>query len=882
MTPIASPAGSRLRAAGLTALICGFLLAACYGFFDAAKQLSKITDYFRTSSWIAAQIQAEYLRFHGAVSAYWASPSDATRDDMFRRFDLFWSRLPIALEGKESERVRRAPGAVAALQRIADDLPNVEAKLKRLVPGDTAAYTALLQHLEEYRAPLQVIAQATIVGETSGLSEVDMKREGLEIMLSFLAVVAGGAIFVALVLRGKRQNRRLYLQAHTTAQQLDIVRNQLVDAIESISESFALFDREERLVLANSRFKDFYGKIADRVAPGTTLEQIIRSTAELRLIKTELSAEEWTALRLAQCRRPGAPSEQVLSDGRILRISDRRTAQGAIVSVGADITGKKAADTLLEDRLAAIEVSLDGLAILDADERFTYLNRTFALMHGYDHPSDLAGRTWRILYDDDEWERLEQAAQLRDSRLTSWRGEAVGQRRDGSSFPQDVALTRLETGGLVCVVRDNTDRRQTEEERNRLAEQFHFAQRSEALGRLAGGIAHDFNNILGIIMGFSEITLLDMPDEHPARKNLDKILAAGRRAKGLVQQILAYSRQAGSDRQPLRLDLLVKETTTLLRATLPATVRLVKNINHGVPLVLADASQLDQIVMNLCVNAMHAIGERRGTIEIRLGTVQITDRIMADATTTVASSSTGAPIKLGRGRADGASRMWVGNLAAGPYVQLSVKDDGCGMDVATLKRIFDPFFTTKPVGTGTGLGLAAVQGIISEHSGAVAVETEAGVGTTFEIYLPVCAALEQVEAQRAPKAGRTSSQVTILVVDDETDLAAMTSTMLRSLGYSVVSCTNPTTAWSILRDDPYAIDLLITDHAMPGITGDELTADLKKLRPDLPVLMCTGFGNKLTETRAKDLGAEALLLKPISRDELAHAVSSALATPRAA
>jgi PAS domain S-box-containing protein len=857
---------SRVRAAGLAALICVFLLAAYYGISDATRQLSNITNYFRTSTWIAAQVQAEYLRFHGAVSAYWADPSDAARRHMLQRFDVLWSRFPVALEGEESRRLREIPGATAALREIFDDLPAVEAELKLLVPGDAARYRALMQHLERYREPLHTIAQTTIVDQQSSLSEVDMKREGLEIILSFLALVGAGVMFLVLILHGRRQ--------------LDVVRNQLVDAIESISESFALFDRDERLVLANSRFKEFHAPLAELVAPGASLERIVRGSGERRLFKTGLASDEWASQRLRQCREPGAPSEHHLADGRILRISDRRTAQGAFVSVGTDITEKKAAEKLLEDRLAAIEASLDGLAILDHCGCFMYANPALATMHGYHDPGELAGRSGEILYGADEWQRLLRSIRPRGAQAASWRGEATGLRRDGSRFPQEVSLSRLESGGIVCVVRDNTERRRAEEERSRLAEQFHFAQRSEALGRLAGGIAHDFNNILGIIMGFSELVQFDLPEGHPALANLDKILAAGRRAKGLVQQILAYSRQANSDRQPVRLDLLLKETMTLLRATLPATIRLVKNIEGGGPLVMADASQMDQIVMNLCINSMHAIGDRRGTIEIHLMDVQVTGNVMSGAT--AVTGATAVPMKIGRGRNEGANKVWIGNLAPGHYQRLSVKDDGAGMDAATLKRIFDPFFTTKPVGTGTGLGLAAVQGIVSEHNGAITVETEPGVGTTFEIFLPACAAVEEIKAAATPRARRASTGATVLVVDDETDLAAMTCAMLRALGYSVVSCTSSAAAWSMLRDDPYAVDLLITDHAMPGMSGEELAASVKKLRPELPVIMCTGFSSKLADAHARELGASALLLKPVSRDELAHSVASALESARAA
>jgi signal transduction histidine kinase/CheY-like chemotaxis protein len=424
-------------------------------------------------------------------------------------------------------------------------------------------------------------------------------------------------------------------------------------------------------------------------------------------------------------------------------------------------------------------------------------------------------------------------------------------------------------------VRDASERRRADEDRARLLEQFHFAQRSEALGRLAGGIAHDFNNILGIMTGFTELSQLDLGDEHPVKPHLDKVLAAGRRAKGLVQQILAYSRQSGSHRQPTRIDLLVKETSSLLRATLPATIRLSKRISESGTLVMADASQIDQIIMNLCVNAMHAIGDRRGSIELHLNE----HRVDAAGVTESGAASSGPSamsMKLGKGRSAGASRMWCGELAVGRYVRLAVRDDGCGMDAATLKRIFDPFFTTKPTGTGTGLGLAAVLGIVGEHNGAICVESEPGAGTAFELFLPVCEQAAEpapVPLRRLTKADR---RATVLVVDDETDLASMTCAMLRALGYSAVSSTNAAMALSIIRDDPFAFDLLITDQTMPGMTGDELAMGAKAIRPDLPIILCTGYSARINEATAKQAGALALLFKPLSRDELAEAVAQAL------
>jgi PAS domain S-box-containing protein len=604
-----------MRAAGLAVLILGFLVAACYGIVDATKQLSFISRYFQTSSWIAAQVQAEYLRFHGAVTGYWAEPSPAAQQFMFERLDVFWSRLPVALEGDESSQVRKIPGAAATLKSVEDDLPAVEAELRALRPGDAGAYHALLDHLERYRLPLNSIAQAMMIGDKTGANESEMRRGGLELVLSFFAVVVVGAVFIALVLHGKQQNQRLYLQARDSAQQLDLVKSQLVDAIESISESFVLFDRNERLVLANTRFKEFHGG-GDLIRPGAALEDVLRADAARSPVEPEMAPEAWIEQRLAQCRNPGAAFELILANGRIISVSDRRTSQGGYVSVGIDITDKKAAEKLLEGRLAAIEASLDGIAILDRQGRYMYLNRSHPALHGYDNAAQLIGETWHVVYEADEQRRFEQSIlpQLRGAR--SWRGDATGRRRDGTTFPQELSLTSLDDGSLVCVVRDASERRRADEERARLLEQFHFAQRSEAIARLAGGIAHDFNNILGIMTGFTELSQLDLGDEHPVKPHLDKVLSAGRRAKSLVQQILAYIRQSGSNRQPLRIDLLLKETSSLLRATLPTTIRLSKKIGGAGTLVMADASQIDQIVMNLCVNAMHAIGDRRGSISL--------------------------------------------------------------------------------------------------------------------------------------------------------------------------------------------------------------------------------------------------------------------------
>jgi PAS domain S-box-containing protein len=865
---------SRLRAGALSALVLVFLLAGFYGIFDVTQQVNVLSTYFRTGTWIASQVQAEYLQLYQALAVYQAEPSAEHRSALDERFEVFWSRLPVALEGDEAQRVREVPGAESALRSILAQMPQIEAQLGALQPGDKAAYERIADRLETFRQPLSDIALATIVGERALFSESTLKRRTQEIALSVVALFFAGAVSIGLVLRGNRLNRALYLQARQSAAELDTVKSQLVDAIESISEGFALFDRDERLVLANSRFKQFYSSVADVVRPGATLTDLVTEAVGRGQYKMEIPAAEWIGRRLERWRNPAGPFEQPLADGRVLRINDRRTAQGGYVSVRSDITEAKRAERVLEDRLAAIEASQDGLAILDGDGRYVYLNNSQARLHGFGGADRLTGTLWQNHYDEPERERFRTVIFPALRQSGSWHGDAVGRRRDGSSFPQEISLRMLDKGGIVCVVRDVTSRQQADGERDRLREQFHFAQRSEALGRLAGGVAHDFNNILGIMMGFAELTADMLDSDDPARPNLDKILAAGRRAKNLVQQILAYSRQAGSERHPLRMDLLLKETANLLRATLPATIALVKRFDGVAASVLADASQIDQVVMNLCVNAMQAIGDKRGRLEISLEDAVIGEGLLPDFTAG-ASDSTMTPMKIAASANGRAQKMWIGHLGEGTYIRVSISDDGCGMDPATLRRIFDPFFTTKPVGSGTGLGLAAVLGIVTGHGGGIIVETETGVGTRFEIYLPSTpdAAAAQKAAARAPRA---AGHARVLVVDDEGDLAMLTCAMLKNLGYQAASCTDPTKAWALFRDDPQAFDLLITDQMMPHMSGDELAQSVRSVRADLPIILCTGFNARLSEARLREIGARAILLKPLPRDELAHAVATAL------
>jgi len=518
-----------------------------------------------------------------------------------------------------------------------------------------------------------------------------------------------------------------------------------------------------------------------------------------------------------------------------------------LIGVSRNVTERKQVEERLRLQAAALEAAANGIVIADRSGAILWVNAAFTRLTGYE-AAEVIGENPRILKSGQQGEGF--YAQLWDTITTGevWHGEIVNRRKDGSVYTEEMTITPVRaTGGeishFVAIKQDVTDRLRSEEGRMQLEAQLHSLQKLEALGTLAGGVAHDFNNILGAIIGNVELAAQDVEPHNPALASLDEIRKASRRAAALVQRILAFSRQQPKSLRVIPLEPVVEDTVNLLRATLPAGVEL-RTCCDPVPKVLADATQMEQVLLNLCTNAWQAIDGSVGRIDIALDTVS--------------------------GGEAGAHP----NLRPGQWARLTVKDSGTGMDRATVARVFEPFFTTKPPGRGTGLGLSVVHGIVTAHGGAIEVDSEPGKGSTFRVYLPAATATAGADASAAQVAPQRPSRrgQHVLFLDDEEPLVYLATRTLERLGYRVSGFTNAAEALEAVAANADAFDLVVTDLSMPGMTGLDVAREVRRRRPDLPVVLASGYITGELEAQAKRAGVLELIYKPNTVEELCAVV----------
>ncbi len=493
---------------------------------------------------------------------------------------------------------------------------------------------------------------------------------------------------------------------------------------------------------------------------------------------------------------------------------------------------------------SALEQAAEAILITDVTGKIEYVNPSCEIITGYT-ANELIGKNPRILKSGAHTEAYFEQLWRVITEGGTWKGRLENKRKDGGLVHWETAISpvRNTEGRIVnylAIMRDVT-------KELILEKQLVQSQKMEAIGTLAGGIAHDFNNIIFAITGYTELALEETPEGSPMRWDLERVLSAGKRAGEMVKQILTFSRQSEPVKQPLDLSPIVKEGLKFLRGSIPSTIEIRQNIEVTVGKVYADPTQIHQVLMNLCTNASHAMRDTKGILSVDLSLVSLDAEYAAQ--------------HLG--------------ASPGKYIKLTVSDTGHGIPPEIIQRIFEPYFTTKETGDGTGLGLAVIHGIVKSHGGAINVYSDPGQGTTFDVYFPAMEAGSEPHISPAGHPLPTGNE-RILMVDDEQILAEMGQSMLERMGYEVMILTSPLEALALLRSDPQRFDLVITDLTMPKMTGVELAAEIALLRPGMPVVLCTGFGHKLTEEDVLQAGVQEVIKKPISKKDIAETVRKVL------
>jgi PAS domain S-box-containing protein len=571
-------------------------------------------------------------------------------------------------------------------------------------------------------------------------------------------------------------------------------------------------------------------------------------------LKAHLSGQKQNYETETRIRRKDGTYAWILSRGKVIE-RDKKGNPVRLIGTNIDITERKLAEAALREGRATLEAALesmtDAVFISDVDGKFIEFNEAFATYHRFKNKNECLKTLaeYPDVFD----------VYLPDGTLAPLEMWAVPRALKGETVKNaEYTIRRKDTGetwigsynfapirdkddilsGSVVVGRDITEQKQIEA-------RLRQSQKLESIGNLAGGIAHDFNNILASIIGFTELALDDVTKETEQADNLQEVYTAAKRARDLVKQILAFARQSDEERKPLKVGPIAKEVLKLIRSTIPTTIAIKENIaSHSH--IMGNPSQIHQLFMNLCTNAAQAMEDNGGILEIGVNDVAYSDHL---------------PLSLSE-------------LKPGGYLKVTVADTGCGISADILASIFEPYFTTKGVGEGTGMGLALVHGIVESYGGKITVESEIGKGTLFSIYLPITKKSE--DYQHYDQQNLPSGTEHILLVDDELPIVKIGSRILERLGYVVTTRTSSVEALEFFRSKPNEIDLVISDMAMPNMTGDILAVEMMKIRPDIPVILCTGYSKKISNESASGIGIKAFAYKPIVKADLAKTVRKVL------
>lgn len=644
---------------------------------------------------------------------------------------------------------------------------------------------------------------------------------------------------------------RLYM--HTTARDIT-ERKQAEEQLEfqskvldQIHDRITVTDLNAKITYVNEATCRMLGKSADQiVGQHITVfgEDPKLGAGQKEILETTLKKGQWSG-EVVNYRSDGTP---VILHCRTRIVKNAQGEPMALCGISTDITDRKRREDEIRDSekryRTILETALDGFIIVDCRGRLIRVNEAYCRITGYAE-GQLLGKP---ISDMDALETPEQTK----TRIKELRRKGHGRfetrhfRKDGTAFDIEVSARYLDLDGgiYICFIKDISDKKQWET-------RIQQSEKIEALGSLAAGIAHDFNNILFPLIGHAEMLKEDFSGNAQIQGSIDEILQASARARDLVQQILAFSRQGDAEFKVIKIQPIVQEALKLLRCSIPTTIDIQCDMDPDCGSVHADPTQIHQIVMNLVTNAFHALENRGGKIGVTL-----------------------------REMDPGADPCACPDLPPGSYARLTVIDTGEGIDPRILPKVFDPYFTTKAKGRGTGMGLAVIQAIVNKCGGGIKIRSRPGRGTTVEVYLPVAEGTQKKEENETAAPMQVGNEH-ILVVDDEEAIVRMLAQSLERIGYEVTAKTASMEALELFHAGSAAYDLVITDMTMPRMTGIELSREIKKIRPDIPVILCTGYSEDLDQERCRQLGIDGYITKPFVRKDLAKILRRVLDDPHA-
>ena len=567
-------------------------------------------------------------------------------------------------------------------------------------------------------------------------------------------------------------------------------------------------------------------------------------TEELEIEKQE--KKNLTRSRTLEVEVKCKEGSTIWTEAKMSFLRDQRGHPTGIIGVTRDISERKQAEEALreseEKYRTVLESNPDPVVVYDIEGKVTYFNPAFTRVFGWTLAERL-GKKMDVFVPEEAWRETKMMIEkvLAGERFSNV--ETLRYNKKGETIPVSVSGTIYKDKkgnpiGSVINLRDISHQK-------KLETQLKQAQKMEAIGTLAGGIAHDFNNILSSVIGYTELALDNEKRGSFQYQNLQEVLSAGHRAKDLVKQILTFSRQVDQKQKPIQVKPLVKEALRMLRASIPSTVEIEQHVQSDA-LVMGDPTQIHQILMNLCTNAAHAMEDNGGLLTVSLLDAELDSDVISHHP----------------------------DLKPGPYIKLTVTDTGLGISPDVMEKIFDPFFTTKEKGKGTGLGLSVVHGIVRSHGGGIYVYSEPGKGSIFEVCLPVIESRFKPE-EKADRPIPTGTE-RILFIDDEPVITNLGKQVLESLGYDVVARNSSIEALELFKEKRDRFDLVITDMTMPHMTGEKLAENLMQIRPDIPVILCTGFSFMIDEQKALNMGIRAFISKPMLKQEIAETIRQVL------